>query len=76
MGQKQVVFEKTKHKQEILAFGDISPRWAKRLGERQELPAPMSVTWLRWWLEIIWPPKCVVGEAYGFIRSYTNSCNK
>jgi hypothetical protein len=31
MGQKQVAFEKTKHKQETLAFGDISPRWAKRL---------------------------------------------
>ncbi|MFY9869083.1 MAG: hypothetical protein WAK17_05140 [Candidatus Nitrosopolaris sp.] len=53
MGQKQVAFEKTKHKQETLAFDDISPRWAKRLEERQELPVPMSIKWLRWWFEII-----------------------
>jgi hypothetical protein len=76
MGQKQVAFEKTKHKQETLAFGDISPRWAKRLEERRELPVPMSITWLRWWFEIIWPPKCVVGEAYGFRRSYTDECRE
>jgi hypothetical protein len=48
----------------------------ERLGQRQELPIPMSITWLRWWFEIIWPPKCVVGEAYGFARSYTNCCSE
>ena len=76
MVQKQVAFEETKHQEETLTLSDISPRWAKRLGERQELPAPMSVTWLRWWFEIIWPPKCVVGEAYGFTRSYTYFCSE
>ena len=66
MVQKQVAFEKTKHQQDGLAFTEISPSWAKRLGQCQELPVPMSIMWLRWWFEIIWPPKCVVGEAYGF----------
>jgi len=36
----------------------------------------MSVTWLRWWSEIIWPPKCVVGEADNFSRSETNCCSE
>jgi len=76
MVQKQVAFEKTKQQQQTLTLNDISPRWAKRLGERQELPVPMSITWLRWWFEIIWPPKCVVGEAHGFTRSYTNCCSE
>jgi len=76
MAQEQIAFEKTKQQQELLTLSDISPKWAKRLGQRQELPVPMSITWLRWWLEIIWPPKCVVGEAYGFTRSYSYSCSE
>ena len=36
----------------------------------------MSITWLRWWFEIIYPPKCVVGEAHGFTRSYTYNCEE
>jgi len=36
----------------------------------------MSITWLRWWFDIIYPPKCVVGEAHGFTRSYTYSCEE
>ena len=71
MAQKQIAFEKTKQQQETLTLSDISPNWAKRLGE--QLPVPMSITWLRWWFEIIYPPKCVVGEAHGFTRSYTHS---
>ena len=65
MVQKQIAFEKTKQQQIGLTLSDISPKWAKRLGEQQQLPAPMSITWLRWWFEIIYPPKCVVGEAHG-----------
>jgi hypothetical protein len=76
MVQKPIAFEKTKQRQEALTLSDISPRWAKRLAERQELPVLMSITWLRWWSEIIWPPKCVVGDAYGFTRSYTNCCGE
>ena len=34
MGQKQVAFEKTKQQQEALTLSEISPKWAKRLGER------------------------------------------
>jgi hypothetical protein len=74
MAQKQIAFEKTRQQQEALTLSDISPNWAKRLGEQQQLPVPMSITWLRWWFEIIYPPKCIVGEAHGFTRSYTYSC--
>ncbi|HET7148872.1 MAG TPA: hypothetical protein VFI73_10285 [Candidatus Nitrosopolaris sp.] len=65
----------TQQQQGTFTLSDISPNWAKRLGE-QQLPAQMSITWFRWWLEMIWPPKCVVGEAYGFTRSYTNCCGE
>ncbi len=44
MVQKRVAFEKTKQQQEASALSDISPKWAKRLGERQQLPVPMSIT--------------------------------
>ena len=76
MVQKQIAFEKTKLQQEALTLSDISPNWAKRLGEQQQLPVPLSVTWLRWWFEIIYPPKCVVGEAHGFTRSYIYNCRE
>ena len=66
MVQKQIAFEKTKQQQIGLTLSDISPKWAKRLGEQQQLPVPMSIKWLRWWFDIIYPPKCVVGEAHGF----------
>jgi hypothetical protein len=69
-------FEKTKQQHEALTLSDISPKWAKRLGEQQQLPVPLSITWLRWWFEIIYPPKCVVGEAHGFTRSYTYNCGE
>ena len=75
MVQKQIAFEKTKQLREKLTLSDISPEWAGRLGE-QQLPTPMSITWLRWWFEIINPPKCIVGEAYGFSRSHTDSCKE
>ena len=61
---------------EALALSDISPKWAKRLGEQQRLPGLLSITWLRWWFDIIYPPKCVVGEAHGFTRSYTYNCKE
>lgn len=38
MVQKRVAFEKTKQLQEALALDDISPNWAKRLGEQQQGP--------------------------------------
>jgi len=74
--QKQIAFQKTEQLQEGLTFSEISPKWAKRLGELQQEPGPLSITRLRWWFEIIYPPKCVVGEAHGFARSYTYSCRE
>src|SRR5262249_31090127 len=73
MVQKQIAFEKTEQRQKALTLSDISPKWAERLGKQQQLPVPLSITRLRMWFEIIYPPKCVVGEAYGFTRSYTYS---
>ncbi len=78
MVQKQQAFELTRL-EDALTLSDISPKWAKRFGEQQQqkpLPKPLSITWLRWWLEIIYPPKCVVGEAYGFTRAYTSRCKE
>jgi hypothetical protein len=69
------LLEKTIEQQETLTLSDISPKWATRL-DQQKQPIPLSITWLRWWFEITWPPKCVVGEAYGFTRSYTNYCSE
>src|SRR5919108_1672407 len=79
MVQKQIAFDKTKQQQlcKPLTLNDMSPKWAKRLdGRQQQLPTPMSITWIRWWFEITSAPKCVVGEAYGFSSSYTNSCGE
>ena len=77
MAQNQFAFKKTEQQQEALTLSDISPKWAKRLGvSEQQLPVPLSITWLRWWFEIIYPPKCVVGEAHGFTRSYTYNCGE
>jgi len=60
---------------ETLTLSDISPKWAKRLREQQGRGL-LSITWLRWWFDIIYPPKCVVGEAHGFTRSYTYNCEE
>ena len=76
MVQRQVAFENTKKQQEALTLSNISPKWAKRLGERQELPVPMSITWLRYWFEIISASKCVVGEAHSLTSSYTTRCRE
>jgi hypothetical protein len=76
MLQEQIAFEKTKQQQEGLTFREISPKWAKRLGDQQQLPIPMSLTWLHWWFEIINPSKCVVGEAHGSTRSHSYSCGE
>ena len=76
MVQKQIAFENTKQQLKSLTLSDISPRWARRLKGRRQLPVPMSITWLRWWFEIINPPKCIVGEAYSFSRCYTDSCKE
>src|ERR687887_750103 len=66
--------------QRPLSLSDISPTWAKRLQGKQPplLPLPFlaSLARLRWLSEIADPRKCVVGEAYGFSASYTDSCRQ
>src|SRR5919199_1788653 len=63
--------------QRPLSLSDISPTWAKRLqGKQPLLPFLVSLTRLRWLSEITDPRKCVVGEAYGFPDSYTDSCSQ
>ncbi|PWU79935.1 MAG: hypothetical protein DLM72_14805 [Candidatus Nitrosopolaris wilkensis] len=74
MVQRQVAFEKTKLQQKELTLSDISPKWAKRLGE--QLPVPMSITWLRWYFELKRASRCVVGEAYGYSSSFVFDCRE
>jgi len=76
MVQKRVAFEKTKQQQEASALSDISPKWAKRLGERQQLPVPLSITWLRWYFELKRASRCVVGEAHRYSSSYMFDCRE
>jgi hypothetical protein len=49
MVQKQIAFGKAEQQQIRLTLSDISPKWARRLGEQQQQPVPMSIAWLRWW---------------------------
>ena len=74
MAQKQIAFEKTRQQQETLTLSDISPNWAKRLGE--QLPVPMSITWLRWYFELKRASRCVVGEAHRYSSSYMYDCRE
>jgi len=76
MVQRQVAFENTKKQQEALTLSNISPKWAKRLGERQELPVPMSITWLRRYFELKRASRCVVGEAHRYSASYMYDCRE
>lgn len=76
MVQKQIAFEKTTQRQQALTLSDISPKWAKRLGDQQKLPIPLSITWLRRWFEITSASECVVGEAHSLTSSYTTRCRE
>jgi hypothetical protein len=75
MVQKQVAFEKTKQQPEALTLSDVSPKWAKRL-VKQQLPVPMSITWLRWYFELKRASSCVVGEAHRYSSSYMSDCRE
>jgi hypothetical protein len=57
-------------------LSNISPKWARRLGERQELPVPMSITWLRRYFELKSASKCVVEEAHRYLASYMYDCRE
>jgi hypothetical protein len=58
------------------SLSNISPVWAKRLQHKQPLLFAISLTRLKWLAEIIDADKCVVGEAYGYSSSYTNTCEE
>lgn len=76
MVQKRVAFEMTTERQEALALSDISPKWAERLEGHQQLPVPMSITWLRWYFELKRASRCVVGEAHRYSSSYIFDCRE
>ena len=66
--------EEPKHKKQELTLEDISPKWAARLN-KNKLPRLMSLTWFKWYSELKYASKCVVGEAYGYSSSYLDDCN-
>lgn len=57
-----------------ITLHELSPRWHNRLQECKNLPFPLSIKWLKWYLEIRNSSKCIVGEAYGYSSSYLNKC--
>lgn len=77
MVQKQVAFEQTEPTKVVSTLSDISPKWAKRLEERDgKLPKPMSLTWIRWYFELKRASKCIVGEAHNYSSSYIHNCGE
>ena len=77
MAQRLVAFEQTKPRKVALTLSDISPKWAKRLGEYEgKLPKPMSLTWIRWYFELKRASKCIVGEAHNYSSSYIHDCSE
>jgi hypothetical protein len=60
-----------------LTFKEISPKWAERLEQQnQQLPFPLSITWLRWYSKIRQSSKCIVGEAHGYSSIYLLNCRE
>jgi len=76
MEQRAIAFQKTKEQRGGLTLSDISPNWAKRLGDQQQLPVPLSITWLRWYFDLKRASKCIVGEAYGYSSSFVYDCKE
>ena len=59
-----------------LKFKDIAPKWAARLGPEEEFPIFLSSTWFKWFRELKYTSKCIVGEAYGHSSKYVYNCNE
>jgi hypothetical protein len=60
-----------------LTLEDIAPQWAARLEKVQNrFPFLMSLTWLKWYRELKYTSKCVVGEAHGHSSRYVYSCDE
>ena len=62
--------------QDELLFSEISPMWSERLNLARDNISPISVTRLRWYLELKNSSTCVVGEAHGFSAAYVSKCYK
>jgi hypothetical protein len=61
--------------EKIPTLADISPKWYSRLFEH-DLPKLFSATWLKWYFELKFASKCVVGEAHGYNPSYLIQCSE
>jgi hypothetical protein len=69
-------FVTEERKRALLTLREIAPKWAKRLEERNKLPFPLSLTWLKWYYELDHPSKCVVGEANSYSSFYQKECKE
>jgi hypothetical protein len=60
-----------------LTLEGIAPQWAARLEKVQHrFPFFMSLTWLKWYRELKYTSKCIVGEAHGHSSGYVYSCDE
>ena len=66
--------EEEEREQQLITLREIAPKWAERFEQRNDLPFPLSLTWLKWYFELDHPAKCVVGEAHGNRTSYQKEC--
>jgi hypothetical protein len=76
--QQQQQHQHQQHRYQ-LTFKDICPKWAERLEQQkqqQQLPFPLSITWLRWYSQIRESSKCIVGEAHGYSSIYLINCRE
>ena len=78
--KQQDIWQDTQQQQQHryqLNFKDICPKWAERLEQqKQQLPFPLSVMWLRWYSQIRESSKCIVGEAHGYSSIYLINCRE
>jgi hypothetical protein len=78
--EQQLLFQQPHQTKRPLTLYDISRSWAERLGAnkapQQQLPFPLSSTWIRWYSEIKNPSTCIVGEAYFYSKSYLKTCKE
>jgi hypothetical protein len=58
-----------------LTLDDISPVWASRL-ETENFPTFMSLTWFKWYNQLRFASKCIIGEAYGHTSRYMYTCDE
>lgn len=74
--QSITTFVREEETKKGLTLKEIAPKWAERLDQKNNLPFPLSLTWLKWYYELDHPSKCVVGEAYGYCPTYQKECKR